>query len=230
MDCRASPSWRLPPSRGTPAALPKLQSSPSPAATSPSSKFVGLVNGRVRVPSKIVSGSAYELLSISLLASKQASTNLREYCIFLVKIILDYPASLFRLTVQILGDAALSSVTHTEIQYLSTESKRGTANIAIEQTAEFLRICRIPSPSHARTFRGAVDQASECPAEKFLMMGMERDFGTRRGLWVGVFIGGILYHCFGPCTKHHTPLGACTMHHFQFCTNLFWSRHQKSGA
>ena len=43
-------------------------------------------------------------------------------------------------------------------------------------------------------------------------------------------IGGILNHCFGPCTMHHTPLGACTKHHFQFCTNLFWSRHQKSGA
>ena len=26
-----------------------------------------------------------------------------------------------------------------------------------------------------------------------------------------------------PCT----PLGACTWHHFQFCTNLFWSKHQK---
>ena len=25
-------------------------------------------------------------------------------------------------------------------------------------------------------------------------------------------ISGILYHCFGPCTMHHTPLGACTMH------------------
>ena len=56
---------------------------------------------------------------------------MREYCIFLAKLILDcVQLSLFRLTVQIPGDAALSSVTHTEIQYLSTESKRGTANIA----------------------------------------------------------------------------------------------------
>ena len=31
-------------------------------------------------------------------------------------------------------------------------------------------------------------------------------------------------------TKHHTSLGSCSMHYFQFCSNLFWSRHQKSGT
>ena len=41
-------------------------------------------------------------------------------------------------------------------------------------------------------------------------------------------IAGILNHFFLP--KHHTSLGSCSMHYFQFCSNLFWSRHQKSGT
>ena len=43
------------------------------------------------------------------------------------------------------------------------------------------------------------------------------------------FLGGILNYRFGPCTNtmHHTPLGACTMHHFQFCTHLFLEQAPK---